>query len=182
TNADKRKAVNAMLADAEWSQWSDRKIAEQCGVSASFVGAMRKPEVAEKQNENRATSNKKKVEECSPTTPQKGNAATARAIDDTMPTSDELLIDMEETQAENAKLSETVEAMRSDDKAAEIAKLLTRVHGLEGRNSQLMAQLHSSEGREKAYAKTFHKLRKLLNAESHADILKAVEGFVAESV
>lgn len=43
TNADKRKAVGAMLADAEWSQWSDRKIAEACGVSQPFVSGMRKP-------------------------------------------------------------------------------------------------------------------------------------------
>lgn len=43
SNADKRKAVSAMLADAEWSQWSDRKIAEACGVSQPFVSAMRKP-------------------------------------------------------------------------------------------------------------------------------------------
>jgi hypothetical protein len=44
TNADKRKAVSAMLADDEWSAWSDRKIAEACGVSQPFVSGMRKPE------------------------------------------------------------------------------------------------------------------------------------------
>jgi hypothetical protein len=43
TNADKRKAVGAMLADAEWSAWSDRKIADACGVSQPFVSGMRKP-------------------------------------------------------------------------------------------------------------------------------------------
>lgn len=43
TNADKRKAVGAMLADSEWSTWSDRKIADACGVSQPFVSGMRKP-------------------------------------------------------------------------------------------------------------------------------------------
>jgi hypothetical protein len=43
SNADKRKAVGVMLADAEWSQWSDRKIAEACGVSHTFVALLRKP-------------------------------------------------------------------------------------------------------------------------------------------
>jgi ParB-like nuclease domain. len=43
SNADKRKAVGAMLADAEWAKWSDRKIAEACGVSQPFVSGMRKP-------------------------------------------------------------------------------------------------------------------------------------------
>jgi hypothetical protein len=40
TNADKAKAVTAMLNDAEWSQWSARKIAEQCGVSNNFVSVI----------------------------------------------------------------------------------------------------------------------------------------------
>jgi hypothetical protein len=37
TNADKRKAVLAMLADPEWSQWPQSKIAEACAVSREFV-------------------------------------------------------------------------------------------------------------------------------------------------
>jgi len=43
TNADKRKAVAAMLTDEEWTQWSDRKIADACGVSNTFVSNLRKP-------------------------------------------------------------------------------------------------------------------------------------------
>lgn len=42
SNADKRKAVQTLLDDAEWAQWSDREIARQCGVSAPFVGGARK--------------------------------------------------------------------------------------------------------------------------------------------
>lgn len=41
TNEDKRKAVEIALADAEWGQLSDRAIAELCGVSNNFVGAVR---------------------------------------------------------------------------------------------------------------------------------------------
>jgi ParB-like chromosome segregation protein Spo0J len=43
SNADKRKAVMTMLADAEWAEWSDRKIAEACGVTHPFVAGIRKP-------------------------------------------------------------------------------------------------------------------------------------------
>lgn len=43
TNADKRKAVQTLLGDAEWTEWSDRKIAEACGVSNTFVSNLRKP-------------------------------------------------------------------------------------------------------------------------------------------
>ncbi len=42
TNADKRRAVLRLLEDSEWSQWSDREIARQCGVSNRFVSNLRK--------------------------------------------------------------------------------------------------------------------------------------------
>lgn len=49
---DKRKAVETLLADAEWAQMSDREAAKVCGVSHSFVAAIRSPEVREKQRQN----------------------------------------------------------------------------------------------------------------------------------
>ncbi|EYB69087.1 hypothetical protein DEIPH_ctg011orf0055 [Deinococcus phoenicis] len=42
TNADKRRAVETLLRDAEWQGWVDTKIARQCGVSSMFVGNMRR--------------------------------------------------------------------------------------------------------------------------------------------
>jgi hypothetical protein len=42
TNEDKRRAVNTLLDDAEWSKWSDREIAKRCGVSHNFVSDFRK--------------------------------------------------------------------------------------------------------------------------------------------
>jgi hypothetical protein len=41
SNADKRKAVEMLLADEEWATKSDRWIAEKCLVSPTFVGSMR---------------------------------------------------------------------------------------------------------------------------------------------
>lgn len=41
TNADKRHMVSRMLNDLEWVKWSDRRIAEKCGVSAQFVSNVR---------------------------------------------------------------------------------------------------------------------------------------------
>lgn len=41
TNADKRKAVEAALADQEWAGWSDRAIANACGVTDKTVSAVR---------------------------------------------------------------------------------------------------------------------------------------------
>lgn len=41
SNADKHRAVETILADAEWSKWSDNRIANHCGVSQRFVGEAR---------------------------------------------------------------------------------------------------------------------------------------------
>lgn len=40
-NADLRRTVERLLADPEWSQWSNREIAEKCHVSNTFVGKCR---------------------------------------------------------------------------------------------------------------------------------------------
>lgn len=41
TNADKRRAVETLLSDAEWKTWSDREIARQCAVSNTLVSSLR---------------------------------------------------------------------------------------------------------------------------------------------
>lgn len=38
---DKRRAVETLLKDPEWSRWTDREIARQCRVSPTFVGTLR---------------------------------------------------------------------------------------------------------------------------------------------
>ncbi len=42
TNADKRNAVERMLDDDEWRQWSDHAIASVAGVSHAFVSSVRR--------------------------------------------------------------------------------------------------------------------------------------------
>lgn len=42
TNADKRRAVLALLKDSEWKKWSDREIARRCKVTQPFVSETRK--------------------------------------------------------------------------------------------------------------------------------------------
>lgn len=41
TNTDKRKAVETLLKDEEWSTWSDREIARRCYVDHKTVGSIR---------------------------------------------------------------------------------------------------------------------------------------------
>jgi hypothetical protein len=42
THADKRKAVELLLGDEEWRQWSDREIARRCGVGNWLVSRLRR--------------------------------------------------------------------------------------------------------------------------------------------
>lgn len=42
TNADKRRAVETLLKDKEWSKWSDREVAEKCHVTHPFVAEVKR--------------------------------------------------------------------------------------------------------------------------------------------
>lgn len=42
TNADKRRAVEMLLADTEWAAWSDHEIARRAAVSHAYVGRIRR--------------------------------------------------------------------------------------------------------------------------------------------
>lgn len=45
TNADKRRAVDIMLADPEWSKLTDREIAEVCLVGDRFISSRRREKI-----------------------------------------------------------------------------------------------------------------------------------------
>ncbi|MEF8737409.1 MAG: ParB N-terminal domain-containing protein [Candidatus Accumulibacter necessarius] len=50
SNADKRRAVQTLLDDPEWSKWSSNEIAKRCAVSHTFVDELRRPYLAEMQD------------------------------------------------------------------------------------------------------------------------------------
>jgi hypothetical protein len=172
TNADKRKAVTTLLADGEWAKWSDRKIAEVCGVGHPFVAALRRPEVAAKQQENRVASATKKtpaMESDSTPTPPSAPAkapAPAKAAAAPLP-ADEGPTAAEIAAAERAAIEE-IEALRkiamTDDKlAAALAeskqlRALNRV--LQERNDGLMNEKNELVKRIKALQRKIDKLEK----------------------
>jgi ParB-like chromosome segregation protein Spo0J len=55
TNADKRKSVETLLGDPEWSKWSDNAIAKRCLVSNHLVSEIRKSHLGEFQDSNDET-------------------------------------------------------------------------------------------------------------------------------
>lgn len=48
SNEDKRRAVDMLLDDEEWSTWTDREIARQCRVSHTFVSKRRESRLNER--------------------------------------------------------------------------------------------------------------------------------------
>lgn len=56
SNEDKRRAVMMLLVDEEWSQWSDREIARQCGVGNKFVGDVRRSVTVSEHSERTYTT------------------------------------------------------------------------------------------------------------------------------
>jgi len=47
SNADKRRAVQTLLDDAEWSKWSSNEIAKRCAVGVDMVIALRNSSLSE---------------------------------------------------------------------------------------------------------------------------------------
>lgn len=75
TNTDKRRAVELLLRDDEWRQWSDRKIANTCAVSDKTVAAVRRDLSAEfPQIETRTVERNGSTYQMTPATPKPSGA------------------------------------------------------------------------------------------------------------
>lgn len=177
TNADKRKAVETLLKDAEWATWSDRKIAEVCGVGHPLVAAIRKPEVAVKQQENRASSAAKKAERVeSDSTPavstsQPTTAGHAPAPEETPeddgPSAEELAAHAAAEAADRelvAKLLDSNEPLA--DLAAENKQLKAEIAQLKLARDSYMNRANEAIALVKSRDRQIAKLEKMLKAEA----------------
>ena len=163
TNEDKRRAVETVLGDAEWAAWSDREIAKVCGVSVPFVGAIRRPAVAAKQQENREKSAAKKTsvvesDSTPQTTPQVSEpvapapvdqAEAANEEDEFGPSAEELAFFEEKEKSDREVFDALIEVGHSDDalgdaldlvmkQGEEIARLRAALRGVEDSRNGLM--------------------------------------------
>jgi ParB-like chromosome segregation protein Spo0J len=148
SNEDKRRAVQMVLDEPAWKDWSDRKIAEACGVSAPFVSAIRRPAVAVRQQEARAKTAEKRAPACNPITPQPAPTKPKREIAPQPPADDEQMAEAQHTIAELAQENDqlrdklAVESLMDSEEAktqtAEtIRELRALVKTLEAENAAL---------------------------------------------
>jgi hypothetical protein len=111
TNADKRNAVAFLLADPEWSQWSDREIARRCHVDNKVVSRLRRASEAKPQIEERKVRRHGKVYDM--------NVAASRPANSAVPACDPLGIPLPEAKANVfAVLSDFHEAQELFDRLA----------------------------------------------------------------
>jgi hypothetical protein len=201
SNDDKRRAVAAMIADTEWSSWSDRQIAAHCGVSAPFVASVRRPEAAARQTANRSKSTPgcnritPAGETESPKAPIRGpdesdstplpkilprpeqKTSTAAVVEehDDAPDLAELV---DELQAENKRLSDIVSA---DDKAKEALKWRGAYDRSLASQSEAMDAAARSEKREKFAKAQLMRCGKAVGVDDPRKIAAAVEALAQKA-
>lgn len=146
TNADKRKAVNALLADAEWAKWPETKMADLCRVSRTLIRAvLEESHLAEKQDAKRTVErNGKTYQQDTSNIGKKAAKEPKRTLNqpEELPANDDQLIEAQhainDLAAENERLSDrlAVEAMDASEEEKNaatqtIAELRERVRLLE---------------------------------------------------
>lgn len=169
TNDDKRRAVQTILSVPAWAEWSDNQIAKACGVSHPFVAAVRYPEAAKRQQENRDRSaDRKRADVESDSTSEDANQASQPAVglQDSPAIPEQKAIAREtaaelvaRTDAGAAQPSSRVDAVEQssqgddDELIAELQSLQRRVSVLSAEIDSLTATDHGAE---------IHKLTQLL--------------------
>lgn len=191
SNADKRKAVETLLRDKEWSQWSDREIAKACGVTHPFVASIRepKPKKQETEREKPQVSNHQQMVTVTTAAPEapvdaglqnedflpvpqkpvekpEAPAVTQAPVNDAQ---DEIMRDYERLAADNQRLTAIVESTDAGKAAlAEVKRLTEVVRVLEERNRGLMNEKNQALEQAKIW------MRKAQRAEKAAK--EAAEG------
>lgn len=134
SNADKRKAVQAMLDDFEWQEWSNGEIARRCHVSEFLVATMRGADgpavrkfkmadgtVAEKRVPKKAEKPEPVKEEPIADGPNEHDEMVAELLADNERIADRLAVAaMEATEEEKAMAAETIESLREEIRVLKI--------------------------------------------------------------
>lgn len=170
TNADKRKAIKTLLADTEWSSWSDNKIAKAAGVTDKTVGAVRKAISGNSEDEQ---STRRTVERngkaYQQNTSRIGKSASAQALNATQTSPDARVnVDMpapkpatfepsleddggfdplDELEATNKEITKLRTLLETDNKAAEVLRFQEAYEVAERRSDEHLRTIASRDSR-----------------------------------
>jgi hypothetical protein len=163
TNADKRKAVKMLLNDAEWSTWSDNKMAQAAGVSHTFVAERRKAILQPLQDVQTIRTVERNGKTYTQDTSKIGKRESVQALNAAQTCSDarvnmitpesaatpfeppcegdEELDSLEELKAASAEITKLQKLLETDDKAAEVLRLHEVGEVLQRRNDEHLATI-----------------------------------------
>ena len=168
SNADKRKAVQAMLDDFEWQEWSNAEIARRCHVSERMVANMRGSDAPEVRKfkmadgtiaEKRAANFKKKPEpvqvdeEPIEDSGSEHDEMVAELVAENERVNDRLAVAaMEGTEEEKAMAADTIESLREEVRILkiELAAVKQSRDQYQSENGQLKKQCAMYERKMKA--------------------------------
>jgi hypothetical protein len=166
SNADKRKAVQAMLDDFEWQEWSNGEIARRCHVSERLVANMRgsdAPEVrkfkmadgtiAEKRVPKRAEKPDPIVQAAELIVDNEHEEMVAELVAENERVNDRLAVAaMEGTEEEKAMAADTIESLREELRILkiELAAVKQSRDQYQSENGQLKKQCAMYERKLKA--------------------------------
>jgi hypothetical protein len=155
TNADKRKAVQIMLDDFEWQDWSNAEISRHCKVSISLVAGMRGDDAPKERKYKTATGKvmtksvpKKKEQEPEPEVEDDGIDEKQAAIDELIAENEKLtervaVAAMDGTQEEKSLAKETIESLREELRITKIELVAVKQSRdtFQAENAQMKAQI-----------------------------------------
>lgn len=201
TNDDKRRAVSTLLADPEWSAWSNEAVARTCHVSPHTVASVRGNISAN------AEMAPVRIVERNGATYQQNTANIGKATTKTEPTpTQETSLDLrrspavtpdeirtksqppagdgddvpdlaqmaDELQKENEAYQRQILSLEADDPKVELVRLNQHLDQLNGRLQGEINTRNEAQKMVKHYAAILEKIRKALNVENNRDILAAL--------
>lgn len=190
SNEDKRKSVQIMLDDAEWSRLSDREIAKHCGCTHPVVGTMRKPKptptAAQSGNFTSPTASVGIRKELgtggnsstftpkpAPAKTQAQEQAEQNAMD-AHSESDPIAL-LEEAEKQIAGLQQELFAAQADDQKAETIKWKRIADVARNRQDELMETVNAREKELKRQANWLRRIGVALGEEDNSKLAARVE-------
>ncbi|WP_114973388.1 hypothetical protein [Rhodoferax ferrireducens] len=192
SNEDKRKSVQTMLDDAEWSKLSDREIAKHCGCTHPLVGAMRNPKPATQapaaapsgssststpdlgaQKLGTAGSSTTAAAKPAPAKTQAQEQAEQNAMDAHGDLDPIEMLEAAEKQV--ATLQQELFALQADDQKAETLKFKRIADTAVRRQDELMETVNAREKELQRQANWLRRIGAALGEEDHSKLAARVE-------
>lgn len=197
SNDDKRKAVETLLADAEWAKWSNREVAKACGVSESLVRSLRENAVTTAPSSARTYTTKHGTTAVMKTdkigkkeAPKKAVKTEAAPLQLVAPTGDVITeedlgaddpLDMlEELQRDNESLQKQIAVMTEDDTKAELHKMILQRDHAVRQQSEAMDKAAAAVKREAWSKRQLMRCGKAVGEDDPDKIAASVEAFVRQ--